>query len=92
MTHIIYNSTVLGNLGDNSKIEVNLNTQSDGTVTLSRSDGRVLSPQPLPGSVWDWVPAGTAGVYERAKLQGTVISYYPVPGYYWQYPIFELRP
>lgn len=92
MTHVICNSTVLSGLGDGSKVEVNLNVQSDGSVTLSRSDGLVLAPQPVPGSIWNWNPSGTAGAYEKAKLQGTVISYYPAPGYYWQYPIFELRP
>jgi hypothetical protein len=73
-------------------VEVNLNLQSDGTVTLSRDNGDVLAPQPLPDSVWAWNPAGTNGAYERAELQGTVVTYYPAPGFYFQYPIFELRP
>lgn len=82
----------MGNLGDNSKTEVNINPQPDGSVTVSRADGRVLAPQPLPGSIWDWNPAGTVGAYERAMLVGNIISYTPTTGFYFQYPIFELRP
>jgi hypothetical protein len=95
MTHVIYNSPIDGSKGTNEKIEVTVIPQPDGSVTLTRSDGTVLAPEPVNtplGLPWKWNPNGTHGAYERAMLQGTIISYYPATGFYAQYPIFALRP
>lgn len=54
-----------------------LNPQSNGffTLTISNTDGAVLSVQP-DGS-WQTRPAGTAGPYELCGLNGNTLVYCP---------------
>ena len=54
-----------------------VNPQPNGTVTLvaNSTTGAVLSVQP-DGS-WQTRPAGTAGPYETAGLNGNVLTYCP---------------
>ena len=51
------------------------NDQGDGTVTLSRVDGTVVSCQP-DGSIQSR-PDGTNGPYERAVLSNSFVIFCP---------------
>ena len=50
--------------------------QSNGKVTIANADGTVVSVQP-DGSI-ESRPAGTAGDYEVATLNGLTVAYQPV--------------
>lgn len=53
-----------------------INSQSDGSVTLTIDDaGNVLSVQP-DGS-FQTRPKGTAGAYEKARISGNFVIYKP---------------
>lgn len=56
-------------------VVASVNDQGDGTVTLSRTDGLVLSCQ--PGGALQTRPAGTAGPYEKCVLDGTLAFFSP---------------
>lgn len=51
------------------------NDLGNGTVTLTRTDGLVVSCQ--PGGVLQTRPAGTAGPYETAVIDGSLVTYCP---------------
>ena len=52
-----------------------VNTQPNGLVTISFADDQVMSVQ--PGGSVETRPAGTAGVYEVAYLDGQVVTFCP---------------
>jgi hypothetical protein len=51
------------------------NDLGNGTVTLSRTDGLVVSCQ--PGGALQTRPTGTAGPYEIGVIDGALITYCP---------------
>ena len=50
-----------------------LNPLPNGKVTASLADGRVKSVQ--PNGDHEWRPAGTAGPYEQATVEGRYLIY-----------------
>jgi hypothetical protein len=57
----------------------------DGTVTVLGFNDMIL--QVLPDGSWNWAPEGTAGVWERATLNGSVIVFDPSTQAIFPYPI-----
>jgi hypothetical protein len=65
---------IVGNAPLTSLMNVDhANPQADGTITLSRADGKVMSVQ-ANGSI-EWRPAGTAGPFEKAQVYGSMVVF-----------------
>jgi hypothetical protein len=69
-----------------------LNVQPDDTVTLTINETtkEVLSVQ--PDGTWQTRPAGTAGPYERAGLNGNTLAYCPIGKAIYGYLFFKSVP
>ncbi len=69
----------VGTLGSPLTVRANLNPQPDGTVTVSNTDGTVMSIQ--PDGQEQTRPAGTAGPFEKAVQNGNILTFFVGTGF-----------